>query len=202
MYIGRSAPFFQTARTPRLVLQPPPEMAARRYIASPGIEPVTAGFLRAAVAALHAQPAPVRQQPPLLGVLSRRPVPNRLQSVFLGGQRSTASPTSAHTPHIPTADTGQGRNPPETPRVSVCSFHGQRQQTCLRLIPASCPTKNKKTLRKREIKGVESGPVIKINHSDTILIRSLIIITLPRRFPLQIPATQAQDSYQNPITNK
>ena len=72
IYIGRSAPFFQTARAPCLVLQPPPEPAARRYIVSPRTESVTAGFLRATDAALHALPAPVRHSPRLLGVIARR----------------------------------------------------------------------------------------------------------------------------------
>ena len=174
--------FFQTARAPCLVLLPSPEPAARRYIASPRTEPVTAGFLRSAVTALYALPAPMRHPPRLFGVISRLSVPNRLLSVFLSGQRSTAHPARAHTPPTPTVDIGQDRNPAETPREFVCSFHGQ--QPCLRLIPASCRTKHKNTLRKIEIKGVETGPVTKLNYSDKILIRSLIIITLPRRFSL------------------
>ena len=108
----------------------PPESAIRRYIASPRTEPVTVAFLRAAVAALHAQPAPVRQSPQLLGVLSRLPVPNRLQPVFLGGQRSTACPASDHTPPTPTADTGQGRNLTESPRVSVFALRTVNSRAC------------------------------------------------------------------------
>ena len=144
IYIERSAPFFQTSRATRLVLQPPPEPAARRYIASPRTEPVTAGFLRAAVAALHAQPAPVRLPPRPPGVISRLPVPNRSQLIFLGSQRNTARPDSAHTPPTPTS---RYRPRPKSCRNATCKFvcssHGQ--QPCLRLIPGSCRTKNKKT---------------------------------------------------------
>ena len=78
----------------------PPEPAVRRYIAYPRTEPVTGGFLRAAVAALNAQPAPVRQPPRLLGVLSRLPVRGRFFWAINAAMRAPPVPMR-HPPRLP-----------------------------------------------------------------------------------------------------
>ena len=136
IYIGQSTPF--SRHHVHRVSYYSPALAGRTALYR--VFPYRTGysrFLRAAVAALHALPGPVRRPIRLLGVISRLPVPNRLQPVFSGRSTRHCAPRQRTyaPPHPDCRYRPRSKSRRNAKCEFVCSSHGQ--QPCLRLIPAS-----------------------------------------------------------------
>ena len=123
-----------------------PEPVARRYIASPGNEPVAADFLgdqrsTAHPASAHAPPTPTARR--YLESPRTEPVTAGFLRTAVAALRAQPAPIR-HPPRLLIPPRPKSRR--NVTCEFVCSFNGQ--QPYLRLIPASCRTKNKKTIKK------------------------------------------------------